>query len=232
MGDVMPQKKKIRVRVKKRKLKIKNILICIVFLIMLYFGINYIINIPIKNIYIKNNNILSDKEIIEFANLENYPSFILTTSYEIKKNILKNELIKEVNISKKYGSKVYLEISEYNALCVYNDKIILENKKLINNNYNLSLPYLINDITSVYDEFVNYFSKVDDGIKFKISQIEYVPNDVDNERFLFYMNDGNYVYVTLTKINKINKYNSIKDQLEGSHGIIYLDSGDYIEIKE
>ena len=46
------------------------------------------------------------------------------------------------------------------------------------------------------------------------------------------MNDGNYVYVTLTKIDKINKYNSIKDQIGEDKGIIYLDSGDYIEIKE
>ena len=46
------------------------------------------------------------------------------------------------------------------------------------------------------------------------------------------MNDGNYVYITLTKITKLNRYNSIKDELDGAKGIIYLDSGDYVEIKE
>jgi len=46
------------------------------------------------------------------------------------------------------------------------------------------------------------------------------------------MNDGNLVYITLSKIIKINKYDSIYSQLEGKRGIIYLDSGDYIEIKE
>ena len=46
------------------------------------------------------------------------------------------------------------------------------------------------------------------------------------------MNDGNLVYITLTKINKLNKYNQIKDKMNNQTGIIYLDSGDYIELKD
>ena len=46
------------------------------------------------------------------------------------------------------------------------------------------------------------------------------------------MNDGNLVYITLNKIEKINKYNSIYSSLEGKKGIVYLDSGDYVEIKK
>ena len=70
------------------------------------------------------------------------------------------------------------------------------------------------------------------SILLKISEIEYVPNNVDSERFALKMNDGNLVYITLNKIEKINKYNSIYSSLDGKRGIIYLDSGDYVEIKE
>ena len=66
----MPNKKKIRVKVKKRKLKIKNILILLLILIILYFGISYLLHIKIKNIYIINNSIVPDKEIIANDNLE------------------------------------------------------------------------------------------------------------------------------------------------------------------
>lgn len=228
----MPNKKKIRVKVKKRRLKIKNILILLLILVMLYFGINYILHIKIKNIYIINNNIVPDKDIINNAKLEEYPSFLLTTSKEIENNILKNNYIKEVSVTKKIGSKVYIEIEEYKTLCLYNNEIILESGNKVENTYNLILPVLLNDVSSIYDDFINYFSKIDSGILSKISEIEYVPNEVDNQRFLLAMNDGNYVYITLTKITKLNKYNSIKDQLEGKLGIIYLDSGDYVEIKE
>ena len=65
----------------------------------------------------------------------------------------------------------------------------------------------------------------------EISEIEYSPVNVDEDRFLLYMDDGNFVYVTLTKIEKMNKYNDIKDELMGKRGIIYLDSGDYVELK-
>ena len=73
---------------------------------------------------------------------------------------------------------------------------------------------------------------IDDSILLKISEIEYAPNDVDSERFILNMNDGNLVYINLNKIEKINKYNSIYSKLDGKKGIIYLDSGDYVEIKE
>ena len=46
------------------------------------------------------------------------------------------------------------------------------------------------------------------------------------------MVDKNYVYVTLSKIDKINKYKLIVDQIDTNKGIIYLDSGDYVEIKD
>ena len=46
------------------------------------------------------------------------------------------------------------------------------------------------------------------------------------------MNDSNIVYITLTKIDKLNKYNKIKDKMNDKTGIIYLDSGNYVELKD
>ena len=46
------------------------------------------------------------------------------------------------------------------------------------------------------------------------------------------MVDSNYVYITLSKIDKLNKYNLIVNELDNKKGIIYLDSGDYLEIKD
>ena len=66
----------------------------------------------------------------------------------------------------------------------------------------------------------------------KISDIEYKPNDYDKDRFLLYMDDGNMVYLTLTKFKMINHYNEVLTQLENHKGILYLDSGNYFEIKE
>lgn len=229
----MGETKKVKVKVKKRKIKVKRILFCILFLSLLVLLFLYLKDLPIKNIYIIGNNILKDKEIIEIANLSNYPSFINTSNREIIKKLEKNEYIKKVTIKKKLYNKIYIYITENKILSSYNNKLLLESGEYIDNKYNItSAPILISDITSIKDKFVSKFSLVKDDILLKISEIEYTPNEVDNERFSLQMNDGNLVYITLSKITKINKYNSIYSEMEGKKGIIYLDSGDYIEVKE
>ena len=46
------------------------------------------------------------------------------------------------------------------------------------------------------------------------------------------MNDGNYVYINLYKFLNLNKYIEIVKNFGNKKGIIYLDSGNYFEIKE
>ena len=46
------------------------------------------------------------------------------------------------------------------------------------------------------------------------------------------MNDGNEVYVTITKLDLLNKYIDIVKKLDNKNGILYLDSGNYFEIKK
>jgi len=226
---MMKETKKIRVKVKKRKLKVKNILVFLVSIFLIVIFCYYLVNIKIKNIYVINNNIVNDKEIINYSKLNGYPSYLLSPSFIIEKNLLNNPYIKEVEVVKS-RFKVYLYVTEHKPLAIYENKVLLENNTLVDNSYDLKgLPVIINKIDSL--EFSNYFTKIDSDVLLKISQIEYVPNEVDKDRYLLYMNDGNSVYITLTKIDKLNKYDIIVSKMEGKKGIIYLDSGDYIELK-
>lgn len=226
-------KKKIKVKVKKRKINIKRIIICLVIIILIVSIGYYLSKMPIKNIYIAGNKILSDREIIELSGIEDYPPIIAITNKNIIKKIKDNIYIEDVQVKKKIGGKLYITIEEKKILCAYNEKLILEDGNIIENNHNITnYPILISDITSIQDLFISSFSLIEDEILLKISEIEYTPNDVDKERFTLKMNDGNMVFVTLNKVEKINKYNSIYSSLDGKKGIIYLDSGDYVEIKE
>ena len=225
--------KKIKITVTKKKINIKRILILFFILLLIVLTVTYFIKLPLKNIYITGNNILSDKEIIEMSNLSDYPPYLKTYFLAIKENLLKNDYIKDVHIRRKIPRKIYIDIEEYKPIAIYKDKIILSSRNMVTNNKDSSyLPYVINDIDSIFNKFVDSFSKIDNDTLLKISHIEYAPNEVDKERFILYMVDSNYVHVTLTKIEKINKYNSIISELDGKKGIIYLDSGDYLEIKK
>ena len=224
--------KKVKVKITKKRLKIKNILITIIILLLIISFVIEIINLPVKNIYITGNNILNDKTIITLADLNEYPSHISTFFTNIKNKILENDYIKNVKIKRTISRKIYIEIEEYKPICIYKDKLVLSSSNKVNNTYNIDyVPYVINDIDEIYDKFISKFTKVDNDILLKISHIEYSPNEVDKERFLLCMTDSNYVYITLSKIDKINKYNSIVQELENQKGIIYLDSGDYVEVK-
>ena len=199
------EKKKVKIKVKKKRIKVKNIIITLLILLLLGFTSYDIITMPIKNINIINNDIVSDKEILESLNIIDYPSFVKTI-FSIKKNKIYNPYIKNFTVKKKLINKLYIEIEEYKPIAIYKDKVVLNNNSLADNIYNLDyLPYLINDIDSIYDSFVKNFNKIDNSILYRISQIEYKPNDIDEERFLLYMIDGNYVYISLSKIEKINK---------------------------
>ena len=221
---------------KTRKLKKGVIVLIFLILLCLIFAIIYFaFGNKIRNIYVIDNNILSDQEIINLAKLENYPNFYTTFSSKIKKNIMKNDYIKDVRIRKGFLS-VYIYVSEYKVLFIREDNntVVLENKKEIPYNKEIiDAPILINYVPDTkYDEFIKKYLRLDDEVTSKISEIKYDPNEYDSDRFLLYMNDQNSVYVTITKLELLNKYLDAVQKFNGKKGILYLDSGNYFEIKE
>lgn len=212
-----------------KKNKFVKLLIILLVLYIIGFNIYRLLVLPINNIYIKNNEYLTDQEVIDIAGIRDYPSFALTSKFKIRNNLRKNEFIKDVKVSKKIGRTVTITINEYIPLFKYKDKIILESGKQIERS--LNLPIIINDVDEdILSKLVEKFINVDDEIRLMISEIKYDPNNIDKERFLFTMNDGNYVYITLYKITSINEYIKILSTLPSDKkGTLFLDSGNYFK---
>ena len=110
-------KEKRVIKKTKRKLKVRNIIILLIIIVLIGLFSYYLTTLKIKNIYVLNTNILDDKTVIYTAKLDDYPSFLLTKSSDIKKNLLQNDYIKDVKITKSYKLKLYLDIEEYS--CYY-----------------------------------------------------------------------------------------------------------------
>ena len=224
-------------RVKKeKKVKKINIKKLIIILVIIAFGVSLFFiyrTLKVTNIYVVGNNYLTESEILEKTNLLSYPYLYQVNETDIKEKLLKNELINFVDISKSLSGEVIIEIDENKILYQENNgKYVLSNKKTISLlDTPLGIPSLVNDCSDVGDKFIDKLLLVDKDILSHISEIEYKPTELDKERFMFYMTDGNYVYITLSKINLINSYNEIYPTLEGKKGILYLDSGNHFEIK-
>lgn len=219
----------------KRKFNPLKFLSFIAFIIICYFLTVYLLDIKTKNIVVLNNNYYNDEKIIETSGIENYPKFLSLNTNKIKKKLLKLDLIENVTIKKKWNFVLELTIKEKKILYLVRseNKYRLSDNKLYDLDDVLSVPTLINYIPESNEKkFVNAFKNIDNNIISMISEIEYSKTSYDSDRFLLYMNDGNMVYVTTTKLKSLNKYVDIVSKLENKKGILYLDSGNYFEIKE
>ena len=218
---------------KRVKIKYGRLFLAVIILSLLIYLIATYVNFPIKNIFIYNNTILTDQEIIDIAGISDYPSIIGTKNITIKKRLEKNAYIKKAKVTKKKLKEVHITIEENYPLFydVSSQKTVLKDKKTTKDKLNIT--NLVNYVPdTIYDDFIECMTKVDRDILNRISEIKYDPNSVDEERFLLTMNDGNYVYLTLIYFEKINNYVEILKNFENQKGILYLDSGEYFQVYE
>lgn len=219
--------------VKRRKLKLISIFLFILIAIVLYFLIKFSLEFRIQNIYVHNTKYLNDEYIIELAGIEEYPSFILSFSNKLESNLLQSPYIKNATVKKAFLGiiNIYIEESEVLFYKEYDKKYVLDNFIEVDNLlYDFSSVRVINYIPdTIYSTFLSKFANIDLEVREKISQIKYDPSEYDDSRFLLYMIDGNYVYITITKMDSLNYYNEIYSTLEGKKGVLYLDSGNHFQ---
>ena len=170
---------------------------------------------------------------MSLSGIENYPSFLTSFSTKIENNIKLSPYIKSVTVKKGFLGVVNIYVEEKSILFYKeNDKkyVFDDFKEIDKIMYNYSPVRVINYIPdTVYENFIKAFSKTDVNIRDKISEIKYDPSEYDDSRFLLYMIDGNYVYITVTKMDSLNYYNEIYPTLMGKKGTLYLDSGNHFQ---
>lgn len=216
-----------------RKIRYKRLLLFLLFVLIVLFLTFKILSVRISNIYVSGNVYLSEQEIIEYGKLSNYPRSVLTYSKVVESNIKKNDYIKDVKVSKKWFTKMYITVTENRPLFYdqVGNKTVLMDGKTVSDKFNV--PSLVNSVDgSVYSTFLSQLALINLDVFNNISEIEYSPNSVDNKLFLFSMNDGNYIYVNLDKFDSINKYFDMVVNFNNHKGILYLDSGEYFKILE
>ena len=218
---------------KKRKIKVKNVLFVFIFIVLILLGLAFLTDVKINNIVIKGNSLYSDWEIIEKAGLSDYPSSLKTLSKTIEDRLERDDYIKKVDVERPSLTKVVINVEENLPLFYYlpASKTILADKTEVSDNF--PVPTVINYVPDkIYSEFLTAISEVSYDIVKRISEIKYDPNEVDDGRFFLTMNDGNRVYLTLNKFKRIDDYLDIIKEFDNKKGILYLDSGEYFEVKE
>ena len=224
--------------VKVRKWKVFSTLLILLILVGFVFGVYSFIQIPIKNIIIKGTTYLNDDTVLELAQVKDYPKFFLTWKRKTEQALEKSDYIAKATVHKKWGFVFEIVITENQPLFwnVTQNQFVLDKGISVSEDEiskNFRVPRLLNYVPDVkYQKFIDNMGNIKKDVLSKISDIEYQPNDYDKDRFLLYMDDGNMVYLTLTKFKMINHYNDVLKQLENHKGILYLDNGNHFQIKE
>lgn len=235
MAQKKNKKTKKKRTTKKKRLKIKygRILIALVVLALLGYLFFTTFQFKIRNIYITGNQYFKDQTIIELAKLENYPSTFAVPIFKIKSDLEKDVLIAKAKVTKKGLFEVHIDVTENRPLFFHKtlNKTVLLDGSTVKEQY--QVPVLINYVPDkIYQKLVTKMNLIEPEILERISEIEYKPNEVDKNRFLLSMRDGNYVYLTLGKFQNINSYVDIIRKFSNKKGILYLDSGEYFKVLE
>jgi len=222
-------------KVKRVRIKFKNVITLLLIIIIGIFNIYIILNKKINNIYISGNNILKEQDVLELIGFNDYMKYREIDSKKIEKRLKSSLIVEEVKVKKNLFSLSIL-LTEYRPMWYqeHDNKLMLSSGEAINlSNKVLGIPVLFKEIDENYKlKFIKELCKIDDDVFKKISEISYEPSDIDQERFLLYMNDKNYVYINLSRMSYLNKYDDLLPKLENKKGILYLDSGNHFEIKQ
>lgn len=221
-----------RVKKKKRKIKVGSVVFCFVFVLIICLIISFLMDIKINNVVVKGNLFYSDWNIIQKAGLDDYPSSLENSSTQIKKKLEEDPYIKKATVSKRWLKQVVITVDENLPLFYYlpKQKTILTDKTEVIDNF--PVPTVINYVPDKkYSKLLKSISELNYDIVKRISEIRYDPNEVDDERFYLTMNDGNYVYLTLPKFNSLDNYLDIIKEFNNKKGVLYLDSGEYFEVR-
>lgn len=225
---------------KKKKKKRFNYIKFIAFILIFYliiYGTYYLFKVPTKNIIILGNNLVTDNEIIEKANIKNYPALLSINRKKIKNSLKTNPLINNIKITKTLKFELIIEVEENKIICQYDNIYYLSNGNKIEGNY-IGTPILINYVPeTTLNKFLTSMKELDYDIINSIGEIKYSPtidndgNITDEEIFIFNMNDGNIVYISIDKINLMKKYQKIYASIGDNKGILHLDKGNYLEVQ-
>lgn len=219
----------------KKKLRLRGVIVILLVLYIVAMTSYYLFIMPVKNIHITGNSLLSENEIIKVINLKENTPIIKLHPSSIKKKLEKLELVNEAKVSVTFKGYLNIEIVENKVLYydILNSKYVISDGNKVNIDNIKGIPVLVNYVPSkIEDKLVKGLNKVDFDIIQMISEIEYSPDKyedtvIDEERFILRMNDGNTVYVNMVNIEKLNKYQEIYQEIHESTpdgGTLYLDS--------
>lgn len=216
---------------RRRKIKYKNLFIILILFVLTISLITHILNKKITNIYVVNNTYYTDQEIIDKASLHDYKRVITFSKKSVINKLKKDNYIKDVKVKRtNLGTRVIIEINENRPILYYDydSSVLLADGTKVNTNDNV--PILINQVPKdKLSKLLSKLNSIDINVLNRISEIKYVPTEVDEDLFYLTMNDGNYIYINFYTFYKLDDYVDVTRKFDNKTGIFHFEAGNFFE---
>lgn len=210
-------------KAKRRKRRIKVLLIIfIIILIIAFFASDYS---RLKSITVSGNIRVERQEIIDAAKVNLHQDYIFFTNTEtIASRIKKVSLIKDVKVSKSLFGDVTIKVVEADPIgqCMIDNilYVIDETGRIAKDDkgslidYVQRCPRLNNFDYERLEVFSKEFAKIPSQVINQISDINYAPQNADETRCEFIMDDGKILYL---------RYDDMAEQLKGNYYALLME---------
>ncbi|HET6785527.1 MAG TPA: FtsQ-type POTRA domain-containing protein [Erysipelotrichaceae bacterium] len=221
-------------KLKSRKKKIIKVLLTIIG-IFIVVGIGYYYffqrNSSIEKIKLQGNTNVTQSVVESSINSLKSKYNLLDFGFILSEELESNPLIKSLQMKYSKGNELLITIEEFGVLAYLNNQqsVLLENGKLYS--FNEFEPISINELIFVngYDDELAYtrlassLNELTSSTKLMISEIIQDEKSYDVYYAKLIMYDGITVYTSLSTINVLEDYASIRQALNPEHACIAID---------
>lgn len=193
----------------------------------------------VKYIDVKDNKVLSDKEVIKMSGITLNSNIWMIQMNSIKKEIEAHSVVKNVEVHRQLPQTIQLDVTEHRVIGYIRDKNIyhpvLQNGMIVTNEEisNQGDGPLLHEFkdNAYLERMASELNEIPEDVFNLISEITWTPTEKNKYKIKLYMNDGFIVEATIRNFaNKMKAYPSIVSQLEdGDKGIIHMGVGTYFE---
>lgn len=202
----------------KRKFRWQGVIFLASICAFVYLLVTILLNVDVRAVKISGNEYVKDSQIIKSAGFNEPVDFLGFSSKKVCAQVVEDPLISECEIKRSWDFKVEIIVQESKPLFFYSsdNAIVLSSGERIEGANTYGLPTLINFVPEeILNEFITGLAEIDSDIISSISEIEYSPTIaengtyIDQERFVFDMNDGNTVIINNRNMPVFNHYKKV-----------------------
>ena len=235
----------LRKKKKKKKIKRKIKIVIVLFLLLLLTGYFVSDYSRVQAIMIEGQQEVSKEDIMDAISVHKGDILLFVNTGQVEDEILQLPFVKKVKVTKSLAGSVHIEIEEAQkvAYCVIGKKTYIidelghvsetKDKDLIASLQSTPRITQFKDL-KLLKQFAKEYVKIPEIVKSQTSDILYDPQEADETRLKFIMDDGKILYLRIEDMadQLNNRYDYVANKEAFKNKCVFSFEGNYVYMKD